>query len=334
MVRFLYSHKWKYFGPIFDAHTHIWNTTHLKEVLAEQASFGIKRQIVIVHSKEVLDKVVHWFPNDSVFAKYLSTADIIAFQIEKVVDEIRSMRVNGFSLAKMWAAPAWRNYIKTKSGAFHLTDPRLKPLFETLIAEGFPLLLHVGDPDTYYATTYANSAIYGTKEEHLHELKQLLTSYPDLQLQLAHFAAQPEIPRLDNLAKWFDEYPNFVIDTASSRWMARELSRNPDIARKFLIKYSTRVLFGTDATLNRHLSQESRSVSKQNSLSNDSSLSPYMLRLIAQRILWETNERNVPLPFPDPDTEAMGGTFINGLNLPKRALDNLYWQNAQRLYPH
>ncbi len=330
----MYSHKWKYLGPIFDSHTHIWNTSHIKEVLAEQTALGIKRQIVIVHSKEVLDKVVDWFPNDFVFAKYLSTADIIAFRIENIIDEIRSMRANGFSLAKMWAAPAWRNYIKAESGAFHLTDPRLRPLFETLIEEGFPLLLHVADPDTYYATTYENSAVYGTKEEHLHELEQLLISYPDLQFQLAHFAAQPEIHRLDNLAKWFDEYPNFVIDTASSRWMARELSKNPDIARKFLIKYSTRVLFGTDATLNRHVSQENRSVSKRKSFPKDSSFSPYMLRLIAQRILWETNERNVPLPFPDPDTQASGGTFINGLNLPEGTLENLYWHNAQRFYQH
>ncbi len=317
----LQAHIWKYKGPIFDAHTHVWNPTYLAQTVNEQIQLGIESQLVIAHHLELRVIVEAQFPGKFIFAKYLSTQDIIGSQIERVLAEINMMRENGFSLAKMWAAPGWRNYLKNYEGAFQLTDQRYTPIFKKLASEGFPLLLHMADPDTYYATTYANSKIYGTKDEHLNDLETLIQNHPDLQFQLAHFAAQPEIHRLPHLAEWFEKYDNIVVDTASSRWMARELSKDPDAAREFLIRFSKRVLFGTDATLNTSPTKD-----------NQSPLSPYMGRFVAQRILWETNERNTPLPFPDPDTEDSGGTVINGLNLPLKVLRDLYWRNAQRLY--
>lgn len=319
--------EWKYSGPIFDAHTHIWNTSFLDETLAELNQLGVKAQLVIAHLKETRD-IADQLPGSFVFAKYLPTRDIVSFRINGVVQEIKKMREEGFTLAKMWAAPGWRNYLQNLTSPFSITDPRLEPVFSTLEAEGYPLLFHVADPDTYYATTYANSAIYGTKEEHLNQLETLIEKYSNLTFQIAHFGAQPEIPRLSHLGKWFDQYPNIVVDTASSRWMARELSKDPKKARQFLIRYSKRILFGTDATLNRPPEEQNKGQGTSNQLS------PYNRRFLAQRILWETKERKVPLPFPDPDTEAHGGTFINGLNLPKRVLADLYWRNAQRLYGH
>ncbi len=110
-----------------------------------------------------------------------------------------------------------------------------------------------------------------------------------------------------------DRFPNVVVDTASSRWMARELSKDAEKARGFMLKYSDRVLFGTDLFSNRDVSDFSG-------------------RYVAQRILWETNERDTPLPFPDADTKDTGGTAINGLDLPLSVLGKLYWENANRIY--
>jgi hypothetical protein len=320
-IGYLQNHTWKYTGPIFDAHTHVWETSNLTQTVDEQVQLGIKSQLVIAHSAEVQAVTEKTFPDRFVFAKYLSTQHVIGSQIDIVLDEIDLMREQGFSLAKMWAAPGWRNYFKNYEGVFQLTDPRYTPIFEKLASEGFPLLLHMSDPDTYYATTYSNAKIYGTKDEHLDELEALIQAFPDLHFQLAHFAAQPEIHRLPHLAEWFEKYENIVVDTASSRWMARELSKEPDAARAFLIRFSKRILFGTDGTLSTSPRQAAHSP-----------FSPYKARLIAQRILWETDERNTPLPFADRDTESTGGTFINGLNLPSRVLTDLYWKNGKRLY--
>jgi hypothetical protein len=291
------------------------------QTIQEQVQLGVESQLVIMHLSELRNFIETKFPGRFIFAKYLSTQQIIGSQIEQVLSEIDNMRENGFSLAKIWAAPGWRTYFKSFKGSFHLTDPRYQPIFEKLASEKFPLLLHMADPDTYYKSTYSNSELFGTKEEHLNELERIIRNHPDLQFQLAHFAAQPEIHRLPHLAEWLEKYDNFVVDTASSRWMARELSKDPDAAREFLIRFSKRLLFGTDATLNVSLTQDNRS-----------SLSPYKARFVAQRLLWETSEIHTPLPFLDKDTEASGGTFINGLNLPNRVLKDLYWQNGQRLY--
>jgi hypothetical protein len=132
--------------------------------------------------------------------------------------------------------------------------------------------------------------------------------------QIPHFAAQPEIHRLPELTRWMEEYPNFVVDTASSRWMARELSKDTVKAREFILKYSDRILFGTDL------------------FARGREREYFTGRYDAQRILWETSERNTPLPFPDADTEDIGGTFINGLDLPPSVLRKLYWENACQLY--
>ncbi len=315
------GHSFKYKGPIFDAHTHVWETTNTNQTIEEQETLGIKSQLVIAHLTAVRNFTEQHYPGKFVFAKYLSTQNIIGSKIDFVLSEIDQMRENGFSLAKMWAAPGWRNYFKNYEADFRITDERYQPIFDKLAAEGFPLLLHMSDPDTYYATNYANTEVFGTKDAHLDELETLIANNPKLQFQLAHFGAQPEIHRLPRLATWFETFDNIVVDTASSRWMARELSKDPDAARNFLIRFSKRILFGTDTTLNANKSWDKRAT-----------LSPYKARYIAQRILWETTERNTPLPFPDADTEASGGTFINGLNLPDNVLRDLYWENGQRLF--
>jgi hypothetical protein len=96
--------------------------------------------------------------------------------------------------------------------------------------------------------------------------------------------------------------------------MARELSKGTKKVREFMLKYSDRVLFGTDLSSNRGARDY------------------FSGRYVAQRILWETKERETPLPFPDADTKDIGGTVINGLDLPLSVLRKLYWQNANRIY--
>jgi len=172
----------------------------------------------------------------------------------------------------------------------------------------------VSDPDTYYASQYKDSEKYGTKDEHLKQLEEVLSRHHKLKFQIPHFGAQPEIHRLPEVSRWMDKFPNFVVDTSSSRWMARELSKDTKKAREFMFKYSDRVLFGTDL------------------FANTDDHSYFSGRYIAQRILWETNELDTPLPFPDADTKDTGGTFINGLDLPLSVLEKLYWENANRLY--
>jgi hypothetical protein len=304
---------WKYDGPIFDAHTHIGEPQTLDEMVRIQDEFGIIAQIGIVHSRESLEAIRNRYPHRFVFAKYLSLDDIAHFNIEPVIDDISRTRNEGFTLAKTWFGPRWRDYIEGVPKGFRIDDARFEPIFQALEDNELPLIIHIADPDTYFSLHYQDPK-YGTKEENLSQIEGVLERHPGIIFQIPHFGAQPEIHRLPNLAGWLERYPNVILDTASSRWIARELSKDVKKAREFLIKFSDRILFGTDVSANR---------------GNDEY---YRGRYLAQKILWETDQRNIPLPFEDADTKDTGGTFINGLNLPLSVLRKIYWQNAMRIY--
>ena len=307
------SNRWKYSGPIFDAHTHIGTINEISRMIAIEDDFGVSKQIGIVHNEEGFQAAKEKYPDRFIFAKYLSLKDIAQYNVGPVLDQIAKLRDQGYSLAKSWFGPRWRDWVAVPKD-FRINHRKLEPIFQALEDNGIPLIIHVGDPDTYYVSQYKDSEKYGTKDEHLKELEDVLSRYPKLRIQIPHFGAQPEIQRLPNLARWMDKFPNMIVDTASSRWMARELSKDWKKAREFMLRYSDRVLFGTDIESD----QDDRDY--------------FSGRYVAQRILWETNERGTPLPFPDADTKDTGGTVINGLNLPLSVLEKLYWENGKRLY--
>lgn len=305
--------EWKYRGPIFDAHTHIGEADAIDQMLEMEDGFGVKAQIGIVHSEEGFNHARDSYPHRFVFAKYLSLRDIIQYNVEPVIEEISTAKDKGYSLAKTWFGPRWRDYVENSPSDFRIDDPRLEPVFEALEDNDLPLLIHVADPDTYFKLHYEDESKYGTKEDNLAQLEAVLERHQKVKFQIPHFGAQPEIHRLSNLSRWFDKYRNIIIDTASSRWMARELSKDVEAAREFIVKYSERILFGTDLSTSRDEAE-------------------YRAKFSALRVLWETEVRGEPLPFEDADTKDIGGTFINGLNLPLSVLRRLYWDNAVRVY--
>ena len=305
---------WKYTGPIFDAHTHIRTIEDTTKMIAIEDEYGISKQIGIVHDEEGFQAAKEKYPDRIVFAKYLSLRDIAQYNVEPVLDEVANLLDQGYSLAKTWFGPRWRDFIENVPQGFRINHPKLEPIFQVLEDSGIPLIIHVSDPDTYYSNQYRDSGKYGYKDQHLRELEDVLSRHLRLVFQVPHLGAQPEIHRLPNLSRWLDNYPNLLLDTASSRWMARELSKDVEKAREFMLKYSDRVLFGTDL------------------FSGRGDLDYFSGRYVAQRVLWETCERGTPLPFPDADTVDSGGTFINGLDLPQSVLRKLYWENANRVY--
>ena len=305
---------WKYTGPIFDAHTHIGTIDKTSMMIAIEEDYGVSKQIGIVHDEEGFQQAKEKYPGRFVYAKYLSISEIAQYNVDPILDEISKMLDQGFSIAKSWFGPRWRDYIENVPKGFRIDHPKLDPIYDALVDSDIPLIIHVSDPDTYYANQYKDSEKYGVKEDHLQELEDVLVRHRKLRVQVPHFGAQPEIHRLPALSRWLDEYPNVVVDTASSRWMARELSKDVKKSREFMIKYADRVLFGTDVVGGR------------------ADIDYISGRYLAQRILWETDERDTPLPIPDADTLNTGGTFINGLDLPIHVLRKLYWENANRLY--
>jgi hypothetical protein len=308
------TEEWKYKGPIFDAHTHIGEANTTDKMLEIEDKFGVTAQIGIVHSKDGFHYAKEKYSERFVFAKYLSLREIAHYNVDPVIDEIAKTKDEGYSLAKSWFGPRWRDYIEDVPAGFRIDSPKLDPVFQALEENDLPIIIHVADPDTYFHLHYQDESKYGTKDDNLGQLEAVLQRHPKVKFQIPHFGAQPEIHRLSNLASWLDRFPNVIIDTASSRWMARELSKDVKKVRDFLMRYSDRILFGTDLSANR------------------GDIEYFGGRYSAQRLLWETEIRDEPLPFEDADTKNSGGTFINGLNLPLSVLRKLYWENAIKTY--
>jgi predicted TIM-barrel fold metal-dependent hydrolase len=303
-----------YRGPIWDAHIHAIDENGLNVLVDVQRGYGITQAILICHSLEIKKYAEQTYPGRFIFAKYFPGSFRFSEGVKPLVREMATLKQEGYHLAKMQSAPVMRGRASVGPDLLRMDSDEMAVFFDALKEQDVPFLLHLSDPDTYYETRYTNTSIYSTKKRDLQELEGVLRRYPSQQFQIAHFAAQPEVHRLDNLARWFDTYSNFNVDTSSARWLARELSKDYKRARQFIIKYSNRLHFGTDC------------------VAFTPERAYYEGRYLALRLLFETAIRNEPLPFSDADTVATGGTFINGLNLPHPVLKKIYWENAERLF--
>ncbi|MHA1771051.1 MAG: amidohydrolase family protein [Candidatus Thorarchaeota archaeon] len=300
-----------YTGPIFDAHTHVVDLEHLDLQVRIGKKYGVRKALLIVHGDSI-EPIEQRYPGMFVYAKYFSGWLLMGGEIDTAIKEAMKMQDEGYSVAKLHFAPFWKTRLKANS-VIAVDDSSLDPLFEVFRDLDIPVLIHISDPDTYYLSKYPEQE-FGSKDDHLKQFENRLKRSPSVRYQIAHFGAQPELHRLDNLGRWLRENSEVFVDTGSARWMVRELSKDPERAREFLIEYANRILFGSDC------------------VSRTGDESYYNGRYLAERLLWETTVRVRPLPFVDSDTINTGGTFINGLGLPNDVLDRLYWTNATSLY--
>lgn len=300
--------------PIFDAHTHGIDPDSLDLLVSIQEKYGIQNAVLICHSPTIMEYARSTYPGRFIFAKYFSGVMRFTEGPYNLAREILAAPREGYDLVKMQSAPVMRARAKADSRELRLDGDEMSPMFEAIIDADIPFILHLSDPDTYYASRYTETDYFGTKERDLEELEGVISRYPGIRFQIAHFAAQPEIHRLDNLSRWFASYKNFNIDTSSARWMSRELSKDVKRAGEFLTKHSDRIQFGTDCV----------------AFTDDSSY--YDGRHLSLRLLLESSVRNIPLPFQDADTINSGGTKINGLSLDSSVLEEIYWENSREFY--
>jgi predicted TIM-barrel fold metal-dependent hydrolase len=125
--------------------------------------------------------------------------------------------------------------------------------------------------------------------------------HPHTTFIAAHMANDAE--DLRELAGWLDQYPNLFVELASR---ISELGRQPYTARRFLIRYSDRVLFGTDGPW-----PEPR------------------LRLYWRFL--ETFDEN--FPYSEKEFPPQGLWNIYGIQLPDDVLRRIYHENAARIIP-
>jgi hypothetical protein len=223
------------------------------------------------------------------------------------IAHLRAARGMGAIGGKFWYTPRF-----IADTGFHFDNSGLAPIFEALVDLGMHALVHIGDPDCWFATRYRDSRVYMTKPEHYAPLERTLEAFPDLTVVGAHFGGDPE--NLDHLRALLDAHPNYYIDSSATKWVSREMSVKPDESRAFIVERADRILFGSDLVA----FPEATAVD-------------YASRYWVQRWLWE-GKGPQPSPIPDPCAPWPEGPRVHGLDLPDDVLAVIYTENARQVF--
>jgi predicted TIM-barrel fold metal-dependent hydrolase len=304
-------------GPIHDVHTHInsveaarlffevadvlgiqrvWTMTQLENVDALKAEFGDRLQFIAV-------------PN------YSANRDNPAVWTSDWLKRIELFRAKGCRIVKLWSAPRGRDF----TDQLRLDSATVQQAVKLARELDMMFMTHVADPDTWFATKYADSAKYGTKMQQYEPLERLLDDHGDVPWIAAHMAGDPE--HLDHLQELLDRHANLYLDCSATKWMVRELSKQPAAFADFCKRNAGRVLFGSDIVAN----------------TADMSFDLFASRWWALRTLIET-DYDGPSPIVDPDLSLVDPTLpkestalLRGAKMTPAVMKELYADAAERL---
>jgi predicted TIM-barrel fold metal-dependent hydrolase len=250
--------------PVIDIHNHLRDLKSTQKYLEEMDKAGVwmcvgldglsandffKEHLKVSQSVSKERFLIFFNPD---FSK-IDEPDFGRKEAAKLEEAVR-MGIKGLKIFKSLGLT-----LKDKSGKLiPVDDPRIDPIWAKCGELGIPVVIHVSDPDCFFTPTdrfneryddlikrpewsfYGPQFIY-SKEEILNQRNRVIARHPNTIFIGAHMANKPV--DLGRVAMWLEQYPNLYVDIDAR---IDELGRQPYTARKFLIKYQDRVLFGTD----------------------------------------------------------------------------------------
>ncbi len=172
---------------------------------------------------------------------------------------------------------------QSRSGAWLMPDnPVFDPIFEHIAAKNKTLYAHIADPSSAWRPPNAQDIqqyrigvgdLYymyerpGTpsKDIILQARDRMLQKHPKLRVVGCHLGCMEE--DVDEIAKRFELYPNFAVDTGA---FVNYLIQQPrEKVRNFLLKYQDRILHGIDHVLRPHDQPEERLTAWENAYAKD-----------------------------------------------------------------
>lgn len=194
-------------------------------------------------------------------------------------------------------------------------DPLLAPIWETVGELGVPVTIHVADPVAFFEPLDETNERWDELHEHpewhfpsppypsflsiIERFANLIKRHPNTKFIGAHVGCYSE--NLQWVRRMLDECPNLSVDISER---IGELGRQPYSARKFVVDYQDRILFGVDCVP-----------------------SVEWYRLYARFL--ETDDEYFNYYLSNPPRQ--GRWFVHGLHLPDEVLKKVYSSNARRL---
>ena len=302
--------------PRIDVHTHVRNDYHgirkyleLREYLQEENAIDLAMWINLGGGE---------FPvrnTDSVAIvsnnRMLCTiADYDPFHgLKYKPEDLEHIRKNGFIGYKIWYGPWYRRLEDNEPGFKYVDDPVNEPMFAKMEELGIlATSMHIADPNgpINNRTKWCADPVEFWKE--ISAFYNVLQKHPNLKVVAAHASwLICQDAQIDYLRFLLSTYPNLNIDLAATFQYFNLVDY--DNLRNFMVNYSDRILFGTDAS-----TWKSNEETKHKAIAYN--------RIF--RIL-ETDEM--------VEGSFFGNQPVKGLNLPKDVLEKIYYQNAIRIYP-
>jgi hypothetical protein len=294
--------------PIIDGHMHVSDVEATRPYVEIARRYGVTNALAMAGPPERTNPVVKEFDGFFRFCVWPRIDDLDDAYLEqwrsRELDRIAEAVDAGYVCFKMKIVPGDR-----VPPRIWMDDARLAPIFEFAIDRGLSMQVHLAHPDRWWERVFKADEVR-PKEDYFLQLDRILERYPELPVVGCHMGCWPE--RLDRLDDRLNRHPNYHIETSATKWVVREISDQPEAARKFFIKWSDRILFGTDLVVQPKIHA-----------------TYYESRFHVQRTMWETDVRGRSM-IKDPD--AGDEPLLNGLNLPADALEKIQRSNAGRLY--
>lgn len=305
--------------PIIDVHSHLSGEPAAEIYRRAAALYGIGMTYSMTGPesadsvRRVLGDAVRFIVTPAFDPKNLRHAVTAGF-----VERIHQLRKHGARMVKFWAAPRGHD-LGEKVGfaeALRIDAPHYQDVMKLTEDLGMAAMVHVGDPDTWFATKYADAGRYGSKAEHYERFEAILDRF-SMPFIAAHLGGWPEnLSFLDGL---LERHSNLYLDTSAAKWMIRELSQHPqDTVLSFFTKWKGRLLFGSDIVVtDKHLSTDGDGDEMaQKATGEAEAFDLYASRYWALRTMFERSYAGTS-PIADPDLAMVDPERFTPLDAPQ-----------------
>ena len=211
--------------------------------------------------------------------------------------------------------------VKEADGSYLRVDsPKLDAVWKKCAELGIPVEIHTSDPAGFFTPLdehnewleilldfpnwMFNKPEFYSREELLEQRNNVIAKHKNTIFDGAHMGNNPE--NLQKVSEWLDMYPNFYVNIDAR---LAELGRQPYTARRFIIKYSDRVMFGTDGY-------------------KSTPINAAMYR--AHWRFLETDDEYMDI---QESHTVVPNWRVYGLYLPDDVLEKVYYLNAKKMIP-
>jgi predicted TIM-barrel fold metal-dependent hydrolase len=248
---------------------------------------------------------------------------------DSLISQVRRDLEAGASGIKIWKNIGMS--LKDASGKYVMADDAaFAPVFRYIEENNIPLMAHLGEPlncwlpldsmtlgnDRNYFSEHPEYHMYLHPEapsykDQINARDSLLRRYPGIRFTGAHLGSLEW--SVDELAQRLDRYPQFDVDmSARIGHLQYQSLSDYDKVRSFMIRYSARILYGTDGSVSKGDSDYQRVTDRLKKTWLDQ---------------WIFLATDSVLPVRD-----LGGKPVKGLRLPAEVLNRIYHENAEKFF--